>query len=472
VKISKGFLLFICAGLFLSSCATTKNIYEEVDISAQRADFEGALASIEAAQAVPEGKKRAKNAIYSEENQILYYLDKGILEHYAGKYDESIKNFEEAERLIEAAYTKSVTQEIGTYFGNDNAQDYGGEDYEDIYTNVFNALNFYHQGQTEAAGVEVRQISEKLALLGDKYIPKADSNVRPELVAAFVANAVGIATAAAGLNGFLVDIPPAILRPPPVGVPFTDIALARYLSAIFYRGDDMPDDTRIDLDAVAAIKGDSVPASIADEYTVPAGKGRLNFIGFTGLSPVKVERIEDIDLFFFPFLSTLRLLDNDSMRLTVGNLALPSLAPRSDTIRNVSVEVNGTTIQLELLEDMGDVMTQTFNVKYPAILTKTYIRAIIKYISVEVAAQAAYNNGMPSLAVMLTAVGVKKGVDASEKADIRAGRYFPAKAYVGGITLDPGTYHVKFNFNNGDSITKEVTVEANKANIVEAVNLK
>jgi hypothetical protein len=472
MKISKGLLLFLCVGLLLASCATTKNIYDEVDIFAQKTDFESALAAIELAQTIPAGKRKANDAIYSEKNQILYHLDKGILEHYAGKYNESVKDFEEAEWLIEAAYTKSITQEIGTYFGNDNAQDYGGEDYEDIYTNVFNALNFYHQGQIEAAGVEVRQISEKLALLGDKYIPKKDSNIRPELVAAFVADAAGLATAAAGLPGFLVDIPPAILTPPPVGVLFTDTALARYLSAIFYRGDNRPDDARIDLDAIAAIKGGSVPASIADEYEVPSGKGRLNIIGFTGLSPVKVEKIEDLDLFFFPILSTLRPLDNKSMRLTVGNLALPALAPRPDTIQRVSVEVNGTTIQLELLEDMGDVMTQTFNVKYPAILTKTYIRAIIKYISVEVAAQVVYDRGMPSFAVLAAALGAKKVVDAGEKADIRAGRYFPAKAYVGGITLDPGTYNVTFNFNNGDSVTKKVTVEANRANIVEAINLK
>jgi hypothetical protein len=328
--------------------------------------------------------------------------------------------------------------------------------------------------------VEIRKVNIKLNVLADKYIPKEDSKVKPELITAFVTQAVGVACAAAGLSGFIVPLPDEILKADPVALQFTDSALAQYLAMILYRGEGDIDDARISREAIAAVYKASpnvyttdIPASIAEEDSIPAGKGRLNFIGFTGLSPVKDQKIEDMDLLFFPTIGgTLRLLDNEKLRLTVGNMAVPVLVERPSVITGVEVEVNGQKVQLELLEDIGNVFRETFKVKYPANRAKAYIRALLKYVTVEVSAQVAVNQGAPELLVVTTAVGAKKGVDASEEADIRSGRYLPGKAYVGGITLDPGSYDVTFTFSNGDTVVKTINVAAGKANLVEAFNLK
>ncbi|MDR1100497.1 MAG: hypothetical protein LBL28_08465 [Treponema sp.] len=473
VKTVTKLLAAVGISLMVLSCATKSDVYEEIDLAVGSSSYVNALAAIEKGQ-------EAKKPIYPGDNQILLYLDKGVLEHYAEQYQASAADLQEAERLIEEAFTKSITAEIGSYFANDNTKEYAGEDFEDVYTNVFGALNYYNQGDVEGALVEIRKVNIKLQVLADKYIPKENSTIKPELVTAFVTQAVGVACMAAGLPGFIVPLPDAILAPDPVAFQFTDSALAQYLAMIFYRGDNRPDDARISREAISAIYAaspnvysGSLPASIAEEAAIPAGKARLNFIGFTGLSPVKEQKIEDMDLLFFPTIgTTLRPLDNERLRLTVGNLAVPTLVERPSVVTGVTVDVNGEKVQLDLLEDISKVVEETFAVKYPAIRAKAYIRALLKYITVEVAAQVATNQGLPDMMVVAAATAAKKGVDASEQADIRAGRYLPGKAYVGGITLDPGSYDVTFTFSNGDTVVKTINAAANKTNLVEAFNLK
>jgi hypothetical protein len=467
-------LLLTAGMLFLFfSCATKADVYEEIDLAVNESTYEDALAAIKKGQA-------AKKPIYPDKNAVLLHLDKGVLGHYAGQHKESAADLQEAERLIEEAFTKSITAELGSYFANDNTKDYAGEDFEDVYTNIFGALNYYNQGDVEGALVEIRKVNIKLQVLADKYIPKEDSKIKPELVSAFVTQAIGVACVAAGLPGFIIPLPDEILKADPPAIQFTDSALAQYLAMIFYRGDGREDDARISREAISAVYAASptvysgpVPASIAEDASIPRGKARINFVGFTGLSPVKDQKIEDMDLLFFPTIgATLRPLDNERMRLTVGNLAVPVLVERPSVISGVEVEVNGEKIQLDLLEDLSKVMEETFNVKYPAIRAKAYIRALLKYVSVEVAAQVAMKNDVPPLMVVTAATAAKKTADASEQADIRASRYFPGKAYVGGITLDPGSYDITFTFSNGDKVVKTIAAEAGKANLVEAFNLK
>jgi hypothetical protein len=105
---------------------------------------------------------------------------------------------------------------------------------------------------------------------------------------------------------------------------------------------------------------------------------------------------------------------------------------------------------------------------------------LLKYAAGDIAAteakkQAIKNGkseGLADLTASFMAIGVKASVDASEGADIRMGRYLPAKAYIGGITLESGVYTIVVKFSGG--ITKTFTnvkVEAGKLNLLEAVCL-
>jgi hypothetical protein len=476
-------LLILGVGLLFFSCASKPDVYVDIDAAVLSGNYEEALGIIEAAQT-------EKKPFYPiPANSVLLSLDRGMIQHYAGRYAESSETLQEGERLIEEAFTQSVTQDIGSFIANDNTKDYAGEAYEDVYINIFNALNYYNTGNLEGALVEVRKLTAaggKIEVLNDRYTPEnLSSDLQPEVVATFIADIVGVACAAAGLPGFLVEVPDAILTPDVPAVQFHDSALARYLSAIFYRGEGrLPDEVVNNLNAIEAIYASSesvysnpVPASIKEEYEVPAGMARLNVIGFTGLSPIKEETIEDLDFQYFPALVALRPLDNEKMRLTYGNIALPVLVPRGAEVDRIRIEADGQTFDLELIEDIGRVMTETYNLKLPSIRAKTYIRALTKYVVVEIAAQVAYKQGLPELAVVAAAAAAKKGVDATERADIRSARYLPAKAFVGGINLAPGTYTVTVTHYAGDAEVatftyENVNVEANTVNLMETVCLE
>ena len=65
-----------------------------MDEAVARNDFPGSVATIKQLQT-------EKRPAYREGNSVLLYLDKGMLEHYAGEYSESSQSLGEAERLIQ-----------------------------------------------------------------------------------------------------------------------------------------------------------------------------------------------------------------------------------------------------------------------------------------------------------------------------------------------------------------------------------
>lgn len=75
-----------------------------------------------------------------EKNLLLYYLEKGTIEFYQKKYLESSLTFENANKLIEKLYTKSVKEAIASSIVNDNSKSYYGAIYE-------RSLIYYYQAQ-------------------------------------------------------------------------------------------------------------------------------------------------------------------------------------------------------------------------------------------------------------------------------------------------------------------------------------
>jgi len=435
-------------GLLFSSATKDPGLYKNIDAAVSKNDFKKAVEVLKAGQ-------NGKKPIYPEANAVSLYLDKGLLEHFAGNYDNSAKDLIEAERLIQEAFTKSVTAEMASYIANDNTKEYPGEDYEDIYLSIFNALNFYNKGNTEEALVEVRKLtlsSGKLDMLSRKYEAATKS------AGDYLMN---------GLNKIGLKLKPELPQGDPVN--FSNSALARYLSVLFYLDDNNPDSARIESEQIKAafaanpkLYSNSIPKSVDNILNVPAGKARLNVIGFTGLSPVKEEKVYESIVPLDPPFNNIKL-------------KLPVLKERSSAKRRIEVEVRGQgKFELELLEDMTAVTKETYNARFANMFFKTYIRSLLKNAAGAVAAQAGSKAGGTAGAVLSVGakIGGKVAADASESADIRMGRYFPDKAYVGSIDLDPGTYTVIVNFGGYTKEFKDVNVKAGKINLIEAVSLQ
>lgn len=379
----------------------------------------------------------------------MYYLDKGMLNHYAQLYDKSSLFLEDAERAIEDSFTKSVSQEISTYLVNDNARDYPGEDYEDIYINAFNTLNYYHRGENEGAMVEIRRMNNKLANLGHKY-DVALTNLQKK-----------------ALEENKNQLPPNLNAPPQ----FSDSALARYLGILFYRGDGLLDDARIDREYLLAAFANSpsiykhpVPQSIYDELEIPGDMSRLNIIAFGGLSPVKKETVIRIPM-----------LDGHWIKI-----AYPEMVSRYSDIGRVILKLdNGGSYELELLENIDAVAKETFKLRQQLIYLKTAIRAFMKAASSSVLnAAAKETSGEHSLVLSLFSLTTQIYAEASERADIRISRFFPATAFVTGINLPEGIYSFDIKYYNRQGMEiasvrhENMEVSQNTLNLAEAVCLK
>ena len=203
-------IALVATVLMLSSCLTTRNQkFLEIDEAAQAGNYETAVQTLE----------NESSDLYGNRDGVLYYLDSGILHFYNRDYQKSIQQFNEAELLIEEYFTKSMSQAAASLLLNDNQMNYPGEDFEDIYLNVFKAVAFMRQGEHEAAFVEVRRINNKLNLLEDKY--------------------QGLAARYNQAEDAAVEMEPGESR-------FDNSALARYLSLIMYRADGDYDGARID----------------------------------------------------------------------------------------------------------------------------------------------------------------------------------------------------------------------------------
>jgi hypothetical protein len=422
--------------LLLWSCASGS--FAVVDGELERSSYAGSVKTLE----------KNRKLLYKSGDKILYYLDKGMLQHYAQHYSESSKLLHEGELAIEEAFTKSITQEISAYLINDNVRDYAGEDYEDIYINVFNALNYYHRGDREGAMVEIRRMNNKLRYLAVKYD-----------------------AAITGLRRKELEDGAQIPQNPNDPAQFSDSALARYLGMLFHRGAGLYDDARIDRDWLLSAFDNSpsvytndIPESLSGEMEIPQGMARLNALAFGGLSPIKQENAIRIPLPDFRWIK----------------IALPEMVSRYSEIYNIELVLDdGQKYRLELLEDMDAVAKETFKTRQQLIYLKTILRATVKAAGSSVMGAAANDvDGISGLVLGLSSIAAQVYAEASEQADLRVSRYFPARAYVGGINLPPGRYSFSIKYYNryGKEIAsirhEGMNISENKLNLVQAVCLK
>jgi len=450
------YLAVFCFGTLFTSCASKKkNEFQEIDTAVEKSDFQAGIENVRRGQ---EGRRPR----YHARNAVSLFLDKGLLEYYAGEYHDSSESLQRAEQLIQEAQTKSISENFLSYIANDNTKEYPGVDFENLYINVFNALNYYNRGELDGALVEIRKLtmtgSGKLYLLG-----RQEEGAKRNVVADAVTELAKL-----GFTDF-----PELPESKPVN--FSDSALVRYLSALFYLGDRNMDSARIEFELINGafasnpnIYSFPMPNAVEAARNVPAGATRLNIIGFTGLSPIKEEQ---------KFNQIFPIFQNKV--LWYPEFKLPVMVKRPSRIDRVEIVVGNEKFDLELLEDMGAIVEETYNATFTTIFLKTYIRTLLKYAAVDIAAELARQNApneMLALAAVAGALGAKATFDASERADLRMARYLPDRALIGGINLEPGSHTVQVHYYSGNFLIDQevhtVNVRPNALNLIQVVNLK
>ena len=237
---------------------------------------------------------------------------------------------------------------------NDNVLEYSGEDYEILYTNLIKALNYAALGEFDDAFVEIRRANEKLELLEQKYADAAK-----ELQG-------GVARDTADVD-FAYDLK---------HVRFYSSAFARYLSMRIYAADGKFDDARIDrdyLEEAFATQPFIYNFPLPDIKYQTEDQAILSVVALAGVAPRKEAlnlRIRtDKDLGLVQVLYT----DTERENPEYGHLpinvkadyyfkfAIPRMVSGPSIVGRIRVLADSVEIgELQLLEDVGTVATETF----------------------------------------------------------------------------------------------------------------
>lgn len=361
---------------------------------------------------------------YGPHDKVLSYLDMGILQHFAGDYEKSTDNLSKAEVEIQKNFTKSISQAVGSILINDTVIDYPGETYEDIYTNIFMCLNYIHLYKIEDAMVEIRRFDNKMKLVGKEYQAVIDS-LKASVSSDFAKTELDC-----------VDSE----------VKFHNSALARYLSMLLYRTAGDSDAARIDLEKIndafkfqPTLYNFSKPQNLEEELILPEDNARVNFVCFTGKSPVKVEEVIRI-----PFANA------------YYKFAIPIMEHRPTNIRAIqAVLTNAETgnvykVNLHAIESIDNIASDTYKQHFASIYARAVIRSVGKATTsgaYEIASRVTDDRQLSDLFTVLNFFS-QISTEITERADVRISRYFPGYASVAGITVPEGFYNVDINFYN------------------------
>ncbi len=101
-------------------------------------------------------------------DQLLVLLDKGMVLHGAGRYEESIQVLAAADKLSQELDVISVSETAATLITNEREKAYRGEDFEKLMISVLQALNYAQLRKDEDALVEIRRVNERIKKMVDE----------------------------------------------------------------------------------------------------------------------------------------------------------------------------------------------------------------------------------------------------------------------------------------------------------------
>ena len=357
-------------------------------------------------------QKYRDHKIYKSKDIVLYKLEMGSVYHFAGQYDSSFVMFHEAESEINRLFTKSIARGLSSILINDNQLAYDGEDYESIYLNTFNCLNFMHQSKYDEALVEARRVVFKLQHVNVKY--------KGLLETLSHADTTGKVIWKSGKSNV------------------QNSALAHYLSGILYAKSGRLDDSRIEYEQLLKSFGDQPRNFTPEDINFNDLKHMMNpdsfnvlLISFTGRSPYKYQVDSRI------------LIPDEDFYL---KLSLPALHLVPSVVKSVYATIDDSlSVPLNLIENMDEVAFEVYKVKEPIIYARTFLRAFMKAMGTRYAERKVKKKGNKVLSAVISLAGFLTS-EATEKADLRSWQTMPGKAYVKLVKLTKGKHVIRIDY--------------------------
>lgn len=427
----KRLALLLLTAVLLTSCANkSMTRYETLAPTLEKKGFDATIAEV---------KKKQKD-LYGSNSEYLYYYDLGTLNHYNRNFDESIKNFEKAEKIYEDLYTKSVSNEAAAIVTNDNVRPYRARPFELLTMYQFQILNYLAKGDVDGALVEVKRSQIAMQSLYQKDQDKVND------------------------NGFL-----------------------RYLSALVYELDDEKDDAAISyyktvkaydeskmglpnevyeyvteslrsLDREDDIKDLKKPElASTPKASAAREKGQeIVVIGYAGHSPILGEMYlsgtfisgGSMNLYYkdgetgnkVSFTLVAPPVPGASGTFHIG-FALPEVRKHNSVVDHFEVSLDGKSrMKPEKVMDVDDELRRNMEDEKTSTITRTAVRVILRTIAAQ-KAKSATNTGN-GLIDLVKNIGVDVAQGQLEQADLRVGLFLPNSFYMTRIPVDPGSHSV------------------------------
>ncbi len=445
-------LFFLLVLLFgLAGCATYTAKFKDLRPELASGEFEAALTTVEKQS----GSK----------DRLLYYLERGMILHYAERYGESNEAFAAAERTADELYTKSISEGAFSLFSNDNAISYRARPYEMAMVPYFKGLNYIYLGQRDAAQVEARRAS----LLLSKYVEAPLDGLRDddkseleiirnnafllyfsgmlydwdgELNDAFIAyrNAAVAFQQNAGLLG--LEIPPSLGRD-----------LTRVGARLGFRSE-LDELRRMNPDIFAEVGADSLPVTREDYEKMSRwrqGNGEVVLLLEAGYVPLKTQIRFDIPIFegeayndpdywawqLWAGMGNMQALvkgHNVEYWLSVAAPELQDGQTGPIGGARISAGVGGSHAVTYRVENLSRQARITFDAEKPSIFFKTILRGLTKYLASRGAEKAA--GGWGKLAANIFGA-------VTESADTRSWLTLPEHVNMARLSLPPGVYDLQ-----------------------------
>lgn len=460
MKKAKFVAVMVASLLVLFSCASTGPTEEQQD------SIETALVQGNTMQALAE----LDAAIESYSEQAVYDLDYGMLSFYNGDYENAIAALTEAEGIIENNRITSITEGAAGLIANDNVKAYSGANYEDLYLKGVKALAYYAMGDYEGSMVEIRRAN---IISNDFFLnPEEQSSWIEDLVLAITPD------------------PFSAMGGVPAASHYSSSAFINYLSMLMYAANGDSGNARIDFEALEA-KAPGIAS--AEDYEIPMGMARVNFLTFDGIIADK-EEASAMALSIFP------LPDGP---VTVPHKVSWPVIPEYEGSQITGVKVtssDGQTVTLGLLEDVSDAARENLNMDLKSKYLGSFYRGYTKMSLAVTAAVETYNLAIESAEDLRDEVASQGGlaalgataaynaavtaataaydaalnaVNETEIPDLRMARFLPDQVMAGGLTMAPGTYDFTVEFYAGSNVVSTrtftgVQVSAGRPNVVFA----
>jgi hypothetical protein len=384
-------------------------------------------------------------------SRLLYLYEKGLVLHYSGRHEESNLAFEEAERLYEDLYTKSLSREIGALITSDNVIQYRGERYEAALVHYYKILNYVHLSDIDGAVVECRSLNNRLRAFADG----GDDAYADDPFLQFLAGMVYLEA------GEMSD----------ADVSFR--AADRAYGALAARYSiEIPATLGCALEFMEAFYGGAPAEGAGDEerdcgaFRAGAGRGAVNIFLECGHAPHKIEQNivlpiykgecdGDTDSDEFARILTGRHGEavRDDVRLEyLLRVAVPDLVSPPETFGALSVRatVDGRveSARADVVANLEAVAFEAFEARRGAILLKTVTRALVKYLAKEGADDKSEVAGW--LVNLFNA--------ASESADARSWSTLPRTIRMARLVLPEGTHDLEIVIEGSDAGGEEIHV--------------